>query len=88
MIEKFHTENIVNEDQLLEYFKTEETNKEDITLDEISKLLGTIVNILNTTKKVEINLEIKQIKNDIKKEDIVPDHNLEDEHVFYVLVKK
>ena len=95
MIETFHTENIVTEQQLLEYFKTGdiieelEAKEEDITLDEISKLLGTIVKLLNTTKKVELNLEIKQIKNDvIKKEQIVPDHIVDDEHVFYVLIKK
>ena len=99
MIETFHTENIVTEQQLLEYFKTgdiiekpeakEEDKKEDITLDEISKLLATIVKLLNTTKKVELNLEIKQIKNDvINREQIVPDHILDDEHVFYILIKK
>ncbi len=36
------------------------------------------------TKKVELNLEIKKIK----KEYIEPDYNLDDEHIFYVLVKK
>jgi hypothetical protein len=88
MIEKFHTENIVNEKQLFEYFKTDDLIEEDITLDEISTLLGTMIKLLNTKKKFELNLEIKQIKNEIKKEDIVPDHILDDEHLFYILVKK
>jgi hypothetical protein len=101
MNDTFRTENIVKQEQLFQYFKTGDIVEEveskdiieekgdDITMEEISKLLGTIVKLLNTTKKVELNLEIKQTKNDvIKKEQIIPDHILDDEHVFYVLIKK
>jgi hypothetical protein len=98
MEQTFLKENIVTETQLLEYFKTInnienvddiEDNEQDFTLYEISKLLATMVNLLNTTKKVELNLEIKQIKNDvIKKDQIVPDYILGEEHIFYVLSKK
>lgn len=86
MDETFLKENIVTEKELLEYFKTSHNieENEDITLYEISKVLETMVNLLNTTKKVELNLEIKKIK----KEYIEPDYNLDDEHIFYVLVKK
>ena len=89
MSQSFHKENIVTENQLLEYFKTSDIletveKEEDITLDEISKLLGTMIKLLNQSKKFELNLEIKRIQN----EDIVPDYILDDEHVFYVLIKK
>ena len=89
MSQSFHKENIVTEHKLLEYFKRSDVietveDKEDITLDEISTLLGTMIKLLNKTKKLELNLEIKKIQ----KDDIVPDHILDDEHVFYVLIKK